>query len=85
MSSKFAAGLANVFLIGYRGTGKSTVGRLLAEDLGWEFVDADVLLEGYYGVTIREIFATEGEPGFRDKETAILSVICEKTQQVVAT
>lgn len=75
----------NIFLIGYRGTGKTTVGRLLAERLGWEFIDADVLLEEKHGRTIKQIFAAEGETGFRDKEAAILAELCGKTRQVIAT
>ncbi len=85
MSSVSPSSIANVFLIGYRGTGKSTVGTLLAERLGWEFVDADGFLEAHYGLTIRDIFASEGESGFREKESEILRLICEKTEQVVGT
>ncbi len=64
------AGLA---LVGYRGTGKSSVGRLLAKDLGRAFVDADVALETRMRRTIRSIFETEGEPAFRDWEADMLA------------
>jgi shikimate kinase len=74
-----------LFLIGYRGTGKTTVGRLLAEHLGWEFVDADAELEARHGTTIAEIFAAEGEAGFRDKEAAVLRDLCRRGGCVVAT
>lgn len=75
----------NLLLIGYRGTGKSTVGKLLADRLGFPFVDADVLLEERAGATIRAIFAEEGEAGFRKRESAILREICQTDQQVIAT
>jgi shikimate kinase len=74
-----------IFLIGYRGSGKSTVGRVLAGRLGWEFVDADQVLEDRYGKTIREIFAAEGETGFRNKESAVLADLCTRTTTVIAT
>ena len=76
---------SRIFLIGYRGTGKSTVARLLAEALGWDWVDADAELEAHSGRSIRSIFAEEGEQGFRDREEAILKDLCARTQVVVAT
>ncbi len=74
-----------LFLIGYRGTGKSTVARLLAEALGWDWVDADAELEARCGRSIRAIFAEEGEPGFRDHEEAVLADLCRRQNLVVAT
>jgi shikimate kinase len=74
-----------IFLIGYRGTGKSTVARLLAEKLGWQAIDADEILELRYGKSIRSIFADEGEAGFRVKEATILAEICQQSKQVIAT
>jgi shikimate kinase len=74
-----------VFLIGYRGTGKTTVARLLADKLGWDWTDADALLEQRHGRTIREIFAEEGEAGFRNKEAAVLGELARLEKQVVAT
>jgi shikimate kinase len=73
-----------IFLIGYRGCGKSTVARLLAEHLGWKWVDADEILEARHGRSIREIFATEGEAGFRAKENAILEELCGLREHVIA-
>jgi shikimate kinase len=75
----------NLFLIGARGTGKTTVGRLVAERLGWRFCDADVLLEERAGKTIRAIFETEGEAAFRDRESALLAEIAGRQDHVVAT
>ena len=74
-----------LFLIGYRGTGKTTVGRLLAERLGWEFVDADVLLEARAGRSIRQIFADEGEAEFRAREAEVLTELCRRQRHVIAT
>lgn len=74
-----------VFLIGYRGTGKTTVARLLAGRLGWSWLDADAVLEAKWGQTIREIFDQEGEPGFRDKEAAVLEELCSLENHVIAT
>src|SRR4051812_42037671 len=69
-----------IFLIGYRGTGKSSVARLLAERLGWQWLDADAVLEARHGRSIRQIFAEEGEAGFRDKEAALLAEFCQLRQ-----
>jgi shikimate kinase len=74
-----------IYLIGYRGTGKSTVARLLAERLGWQWCDADAELERAFGKTIRQIFAEEGEAGFRDKEARVLKELSERTKCVIAT
>jgi shikimate kinase len=75
----------NLYLIGYRGAGKSTVARLLAETLGWPCVDMDQLLESRSGLSIREIFAAEGEAGFRLREAALLEEISRLGRHVVAT
>jgi shikimate kinase len=74
-----------VILIGYRGTGKSTVGRLVASRLGWDFADADEYLESAAGRSIAEVFASEGEAGFRDRESAVLSQLCGRDRLVIAT
>ena len=74
-----------IFLIGYRGSGKSTVGRLLADRLDWSFVDADSRIEERAGRTIRDIFEGDGEAAFRALETAVLTDLCTRTETVVAT
>src|SRR5262249_557274 len=74
-----------LFLIGYRCTGKTTVARLLAENLGWDWIDADSALEARYEKSIRQIFAEEGEAGFRDKEKKIFAELCQLRGHVIAT
>ncbi len=74
-----------VFLVGPRGSGKSTVAAHLARRLGWDWADADALLEQRAGKTIRAIFAEEGEAGFRDREEALLAELCERSGHVIAT
>jgi shikimate kinase len=74
-----------LFLIGPRGSGKSTVGRALGHRLGWSFVDADEHLEAAAGRSIADIFQIEGEAGFRDRESAVLTHLCRKQNHVIAT
>ncbi|MBR5997663.1 MAG: shikimate kinase [Deltaproteobacteria bacterium] len=76
---------SNIILIGFMGAGKSTVGRMLAEYLRWDFVDLDSLIEASAGCAIREIFAREGEAFFRDLETAQLRKMALFRKTVVAT
>jgi shikimate kinase len=61
-----------IFLVGFMGSGKSTVGRALAEELGWGFADLDEDIEKREGMPITEIFDTRGEVEFRRAETAAL-------------
>jgi shikimate kinase len=74
-----------IFLIGYRGTGKSTVARLLASQLGWEFRDADAVLEAKFGRSITDIFQKDGEAKFRAMEVEVLAELCKLSRVVVAT
>lgn len=74
----------NVALIGYRGTGKSTVARLVAARLGWEWHDADAEIERRAGKSIRQIFDDEGEPVFRDWETAVVRDLAQRERCVLA-
>ncbi len=74
----------NVVLIGYRGTGKTTVARLLGLSLGWDWVDADVEIEMRAGRSIAAIFAESGETMFRDLETAVLAELVERKRVVIA-
>ena len=74
-----------IALIGPRGSGKTTLARVLAERLGWQWADADQLLEERAGRSIRDIFAAEGETGFREREAAILRDLCRRRAFVLAT
>jgi shikimate kinase len=74
----------NIALIGYRGTGKTTVAQQLALRLGWDWVDADVELELRAGKSIAAIFADDGEPAFRDVETIVLSDVIRRDRTVLA-
>jgi shikimate kinase len=61
-----------IYLTGFMGSGKSTVGRALADQLGWRFIDLDEEIERIEGMSITEIFDQRGEPEFREIETRIL-------------
>jgi shikimate kinase len=74
----------NVVLTGFMGTGKTTVGRLLAADLGFEFVDTDALIEQRHG-PIPEIFAAEGEEAFRKIERAVAAELANRSGLVIST
>ena len=75
----------NLYLVGMMGSGKSSVGRHLAEALDYRFLDADTSLEQVAGRSIPEIFAGEGEAGFRALESAVLNQIASWHSLVVAT
>jgi len=74
----------NIVLIGYRATGKTTVARLLAERLGWEWIDADVEIEHRAGKAIARIFAEDGEPAFRELEARVIGDLCGHQRLVLA-
>ena len=73
-----------VILIGFMGSGKSTVGRLLAAALGWDFLDTDAVIESRAGETVPVIFRTRGEPAFRDLEAEVLESLRARTGVVIA-
>ncbi len=75
---------AVVFLIGFMGTGKTTVGRLLARDLGWDFLDLDERIVAKEGRGIPQIFVRDGEAYFRRLETEILASLRGRDRLVVA-
>lgn len=73
-----------LFLTGYRGTGKSTVANSLAGKLGWESIDTDDLIESEAGQSIADIFAEEGEAGFRDREMILIRQVADRDRAVIA-
>lgn len=73
-----------ITLIGYRGTGKSTLALPLARRLGWDWIDADVELERRSGRSIKQIFDTDGEPEFRRLERELLAELLKRDRLVVA-
>ena len=75
----------NIILTGFMGTGKTTVGRLLAEQLNYDFVDTDQLIENRSGQSINEIFQQKGEAAFRAMEAAIARELSEKEGLVIST
>jgi shikimate kinase len=74
-----------VFLIGMPGSGKSTVGRLLARETGRSFIDSDREIESRSGVSIATIFELEGEAGFRKRESQVLDELSRRSDLVLAT
>ena len=75
----------SLYLIGMMGSGKTSTGRPLAERLEYGFVDADAVIEQAAGCTIPEIFERDGEAGFRELESQVMSAICQRHSLVVAT
>lgn len=75
---------AAIALIGYRGTGKTTVAQLLAKHLQQDWIDADVELEERAGKTIAEIFQESGEAGFREIESEVVADLCQREKLVIA-
>lgn len=77
--------MKNIVLIGFMGTGKTSTGRLLANRLGYSFVDTDYKIEKDCKQTIKEMFEAHGESYFREKEAAVVQKISRQRQVVVST
>ena len=77
--------IQNLALVGFMGTGKSSVGRLAAELLQFEFVDTDELIESQSGISIEEIFKQQGEGAFRQLEQDVVSKLSQRQKLVIAT
>jgi shikimate kinase len=74
----------NVFLIGYRGSGKTSVAAVLAQRLGWPWIDADAELERRSGKSIKQIFDEGGEPAFRELESAVVGDLAQGDRHIIA-
>jgi shikimate kinase len=74
----------NIVLIGFRGTGKSTVGKLLANRLKRDYVDTDEYIESTTGKTIKDIFEEEGEEGFRKTEVETVAKLGKMDNKIIA-
>jgi len=77
--------ILNIALVGFMGTGKSSVGRLAAEQLRFAFIDTDELIENEVGHSIPEIFARLGEPAFRKYERDVVEALSARRDTVIAT
>lgn len=73
-----------IFLTGFMGVGKSTIGSALAKELGWGFIDTDKIVTKTAGISIPEIFSERGEAGFRSLEAAAVEAACAMPRTVVA-
>ena len=76
---------SRIFLVGPMGTGKSTIGRQLAQSMGFEFEDSDQEIQRRTGVDIPTIFEYEGEKGFREREKKVIADLVEEESMVLAT
>ena len=76
---------ANIVLIGFMGSGKSSVGRRVARNIGFLFIDTDKMIAEQAGMEISQIFANHGEPYFRGLETALLESLCHSERAVIST
>ncbi len=75
----------NIFLIGMMASGKTSVGKILAQKIGYEFFDSDQEIEKRCGATVATIFSLEGESGFRKRECDIIEHLTQKKNIVLAT
>lgn len=76
--------MRNLFIIGYMGTGKSTVAKYLSEKHGWDVLEIDEMIVQQEGMSIADIFKTHGEEHFRDIESSLIKDICLQKNKVVS-
>jgi shikimate kinase len=77
--------IKRIFLVGFMGSGKSTLGRRLKTELGWDFIDLDDYFEMRYQTTIKQYFADFGEQAFREAERKMLAEVSTKEKMIIAT
>ena len=77
--------MRNIVLIGFMGTGKSTVGKLLAQSLSWDFVDTDCVIGEVTNLSVTEIFRRYGQTRFRSEERIVVARLSQQDQLVIAT
>jgi len=77
--------IVNLALIGFMGTGKTSVGRLVADQLHFDFIDTDDVIQSRTGQTIAEIFAGAGEPAFRKLESDLVKELAGHSRTVIST
>jgi len=77
--------MKRIFLIGYMGSGKTAMGKLMAQELQLSFIDLDSYIEGKYRKTIAQLFAEFGEEGFREREKSCLHEVADFEDVVIAT
>lgn len=74
----------NIILCGFMGCGKTTVGKQLAKKTGMKFIDMDEYIEEKAGMTVKEIFAEQGEQGFRDMEHDACTELARESNRIIA-
>lgn len=79
------SGKDNVFLIGYMGCGKTSVGRALAAEMKLFFIDTDQLLEARLGKSVNTVFEEDGEAFFRSQEKIVLTECCNESRTIIST
>jgi shikimate kinase len=77
--------IVNLALVGFMGTGKTSAGRLVAEQLHFEFLDTDEIIQNKTGRSIADIFARNGEPAFRALERDVVGELAGRTKTVIST
>ena len=85
MSMQSDRHIVNIALIGFMGAGKTSVGRLAAEQLHFDYLDTDEVIQSRTGRTITEIFSTDGEAAFRKMEQGLVEELAAQTKTVIAT
>lgn len=75
----------NIYFVGMMGVGKSTIGRLVAKEMGYQFFDTDSLIEQIAKRSVKDIFAGEGEASFRSLESQVLGELCANQRLAIAT